>query len=193
MPFARLVRISPAALSAASRRPKPSHGAPSPWAPRHRAPAQPRRHRAYALLLPVIAALVPAGIAYAYWSTSGSGSGSAAAVSAQPLDVSATTVTPDLYPGATGSVAFSATNPNSYPVTITGGSVSAITDITGSAGSCAASDFTLGTGTVASTTIPAGGNATVTLAGAITMNATAGDGCQSAQLTVSGTLTGTQS
>ena len=76
---------------------------------------------------------------------------------------------------------------------MTAGTASAVTSVTGGAGSCAASDFTLGAGTVAATPVAAGATAPVVLVGAITMKTTAGDGCQGADVAVSATLTGSQS
>ena len=69
----------------------------------------------------MIAGLLAAGIAFAAWTATGTGSGYARATSAQALttvDVSATTAA-TLYPGATGDVELSISNPNIYPVQVT--------------------------------------------------------------------------
>jgi hypothetical protein len=148
-----------------------------------------RRRRRAALAAWTAALLVPAGVGYALWTASGTGDGSAKALNALPLTVGAGTAAADLYPGATGAVRFSVTNPNPYAVTITSGTGSAITAVSGS---CAATDFTLGTGSVASTTIAAGATGTVVLTGALTMKASAPDACQGVTVTVTATLSGTQ-
>jgi hypothetical protein len=136
---------------------------------------------------------LPATAALAVWSATGTGDGASRALTAVDLQVSAGSPTPDMYPGATGAIVFSVTNPNPYPVTVTGGSVSSIAGLSGAAGTCSSSDFTLGAGTVASTAIASGATQTVTMTDALTMKATAGNGCQGVTVTVHGTLTGTQS
>lgn len=137
-----------------------------------------------------VALLMPAGVGVALWSASGSGSGAAQARTAQALVVTAGTPVADLYPGASGKVYLSVQNPNPYAVTLTGGSV---TGITGVSGSCTTGDFSLGSGTVPSTSISAGATATVVLDGALTMALTAPNACQGVSVTVSATVTGTQS
>jgi hypothetical protein len=59
-----------------------------------------------------------AGAAYAAWSSSGSGSGGAKAISAQSITVTAATPsTGDMYPGGpAGTIDFTLSNPNPYPV-----------------------------------------------------------------------------
>jgi hypothetical protein len=135
---------------------------------------------------------LPASAAVAAWSVGGSGDGASRAATAVNLAVTAGTATADLYPGAAGVVAFSVTNPNSFPVTVNAGSATGISGITGAAGACASSDFTLTTGAVAPTTIAAGATAAVLLTGSLTMKTTAGDGCQSAVVAVTATLSGSQ-
>lgn len=72
----------------------------------------------------VAAALIGGGVAYATWSTTGSGTGSALADTAQPVTVSAVALsssTASLYPGGpAGNVYFTISNPNPYPIKITG-------------------------------------------------------------------------
>ncbi len=140
-----------------------------------------------------VALTLPAGVGWALWSTSGTGPGAGKARTAVALTVTAGSASADLYPGGTGDLHFSVTNPNPYAVTLTAGTVSSISSVSGGLGVCAASDFTLGTGTMASTAVPAGGSTTVTLTGALSMKSTAGDGCQGADVVVAGTLTGAQS
>jgi hypothetical protein len=145
------------------------------------------------LLAWTVALTLPAGAAVALWSVSGSGQGTARGTTAVALTVTAGTAPADLFPGAAGDVVFSVTNPNPFPVTLTSGTVTSISQITGAAGTCQATDFTLGSGSMSGASIAAGGTSTLTLTGAITMASTAGDGCQGAVVSVSGTVSGIQS
>lgn len=151
------------------------------------------RRRAVGVLSWTFALLLPAGVGLALWSATGSGTGPAKARTAQALVLTAGSAVADLYPGATGDVRFSVANSNPYPVTVTSGTATAITTVTGGLGACTATDFTLGTGSVASTVIPANGSANVVLTGALTMKLATGDGCQGATVNVTATLNGTQS
>ena len=148
--------------------------------------------RATGLAAWTVTLVLPATAAVALWTASGTGDGASRALTASNLQVSAGSVSADLYPGAVGVVSFSVTNPNAYPVTVNAGSASSISSVSGSAGSCTSANFTLGTGVVAPVTIAAGATSTVVMTGALTMKATAGDGCQGATLAVTATLTGTQ-
>lgn len=159
----------------------------------HRKDLTRRHQRAVALVTWSLALVVPAGIGWALWSTSGTGPGAAKARTATALTVTISTAGADLYPGASGDLHFSVTNPNPYAITLTGASTSSISAVIGGSGGCTAADFTLPTGTMASTPVPAGGTVPVTVTGGIAMKAAAGDGCQGVDLTVSATLSGTQS
>jgi len=140
-----------------------------------------------------LAVMVTAGLGYAAWTATGSGSGGAEARTAQALTVAAGSTTADLYPGVAGAVVFSVTNPNPYDVSVTSASITSIASVTGAgAGGCTADDFTTNTGSVSATTVPAGGTATVTLVGGLSMDLAAGDGCQGVTVTVAGTVSGTQ-
>jgi hypothetical protein len=158
-------------------------------APRRRAWT---RRRVVAVVAWTVTLALPAAAATALWSASGTGDGTSRALTATGLQVSAGTVTADLYPGAAGVVSFSVHNPNGFAVTVNAGTVNAISGITGSAGACTSASFTLGTASVTPTTIAAGGTETVLMTGALTMKVSAGDGCQGAVLAVDATLTGTQ-
>jgi hypothetical protein len=74
----------------------------------------------------VLGVIFAAGIAYAAWTSSGTGSGSAKAATAQALgtvsaDVTTIAAADKLYPGQTnGKAVIKITNPNPYPVRITG-------------------------------------------------------------------------
>src|SRR5688500_20217187 len=77
--------------------------------------------RATVLVALIAGAGAAAGIGIAAWNITGTGSGYAKATTASTLtlgDASAST-SADLYPGATGSVKLSVTNPNAFRVQIT--------------------------------------------------------------------------
>jgi hypothetical protein len=67
-----------------------------------------------------VVAFTVAGIAIAAWTVGGSGTGYAKAstASAITLSVASASTTADLYPGASGTVKLSASNPNPFPVRI---------------------------------------------------------------------------
>jgi hypothetical protein len=138
-------------------------------------------------------AMLAGSIAYAAWTATGSGSGYARATSAQALgtvDVSATT-SATLYPGATGNVKIQISNPNPYPVRVTGVSWTGVAIDSDSTAACDASTgvaFVDQTGLTLD--VPAGGSAPFTLANAVTMNNSSHTDCQGAVFTIPVTLTG---
>lgn len=81
-----------------------------------------------------VAAVSIGGVALAAagWLSSGTGSGTATAGEAQDIAASAS-VTGQLYPGAQRPLAVTLTNPNPYPVRVTGGAVT-LTGVTGAPG-----------------------------------------------------------
>ena len=91
-----------------------------------------------------IVAVAGGGVAYAYWTTTGSGTGSAATSDgASNLSIVQTSTISGLAPGVaaqtiSGTVTNGATN-NAYVDTVT----VSIASVTGGAGSCDASDYTL--------------------------------------------------
>ena len=149
-------------------------------------------------VLTTLAALAVVGLVYAAWTTNGSGSGYAKAGTAQALstvDVSAST-TATLYPGGpAGDVEIRVSNPNTYPVTVTGVSGSgAITPDAGHAGCTTTGvSFTNQTGLTISVPAKVGavnGETQTTLSGAASMSNASVDGCQGATFTIPVTLSG---
>jgi hypothetical protein len=138
------------------------------------------------------------GIAYAFWTTSGSGSaaaqaGTASGVTAQTGAISVVGGSL-LYPGSGVSAVINVHNPNSFPVTITGVTLTASTSptITGAAGTCTTHAVALVAGTyaVATNTIAANSDGAVaTTTNAITMGVNSDDGCRNAIFTF--TIAGT--
>ncbi len=138
--------------------------------------------------LAAIAALVASGVLLAAWSTSGSGNGYAKAGSASALtigDASAST-SADLYPGASGAVKLEVTNPNSFPVRITGVTKQTSGSIASNKGAtCNASTgvtFTDQTGLTLD--LAAGATSTFTLSGAVGMSNASDNSCQGAIFTI---------
>ena len=83
------------------------------------------------------AAVAIGGTAFAFWTSTGSGSGSALVAHAQLVSVAGGSNNAlSLYPGANADIAVQVTNPNPYPVTITGVTAGDPANITGS-GACA--------------------------------------------------------
>jgi hypothetical protein len=146
------------------------------------------------------AALVVACIAVAAWLTSGSGSGYAKAGTAQALstlDASAST-SATLYPGASGDVTLKVSNPNPFPVRVSGVSLNGTNaDIAADAGhaSCSPTGVSFTSPGSVSLDVPAksggtNGSATATLSGAVSMSNASADGCQGATFTIPVTLSG---
>jgi hypothetical protein len=137
-------------------------------------------------------ALLAAGVAFAAWTATGSGNGYAKAQTVQALttvDASGST-TAQLYPGGTGDVVISVSNPNGFPVTIT--AVSGNGTITSDKGSaCNAStgvSFTNATGL--SQVVAASTTTTFTLTAKASMSSASDNTCQGAVFTIPVSLTG---
>jgi len=140
-----------------------------------------------------LAVLVGGGVAAAAWLVSGTGTVTTQAATSTSLTVTGGTSSASLYPGASTAVVANVTNPNPFPVRLTGATFGAVT-VTPLAGkTCAAGNVTVsGPVTLASpVNLAAGSSATpVTIANALTMVSTAADGCQGATFTVQVTLNG---
>jgi hypothetical protein len=112
--------------------------------------------------LAVVAVLVVAGAAFAFWTAGGSGTGSGSAAGTQSsLTVNQTTTLAAMYPGDSAqTISGDFDNPNSGPIqvgTVTA-SISSVTKAAGApAGTCDATDFTLANAAMAvNAEIPAG-------------------------------------
>ena len=146
-----------------------------------------RSKRKRAVVFGLVAALVVAGAAIAFWTSSGTGSGTATVGTDSGLPISAVTFGNTLYPGGKTPVSFTITN-SSASTAITVAQVAAdtsfgATGVTGLPGGCLAADFTFPTFTV-NQSIPAGGtlNLTVPTAGGLAFANTAvnQDACKGA-------------
>jgi hypothetical protein len=132
-------------------------------------------------------------IAFAAWTAGGTGNGYSKATTAQNLttvDVSAST-TAQLYPGGTGDLKLSVTNPNPYAVTVT--SVAGSGTITSDKGAAcnSATGVTYTNQTGLTQAVGAGATATFTLTGSVAMSNSSDNSCQGGVFTVPVTLTGT--
>ncbi len=137
--------------------------------------------------------ILTAGIAFAQWTAGGSGNGYAKAGTVGALttvDASAST-TAQLYPGGTGDVKITVSNPNAFPVTITG--VSGNGTITSDAGAtCNSSTGVTFTNTTGLSDVAAASTTTtITLANKAAMSSSSANACQGAVFTIPVTLTGT--
>jgi hypothetical protein len=164
--------------------------------PRRNTPIMQRTSRPkkkLALIAVVAAACIAVGIAWAAWTVGGTGSGYAKAGSASSLtlgDATAST-TADLYPGATGAVKVSISNPNSFPVRVT--SVTGNGTITSDKGAACNASTGVSFSAQSSLTLDlaAGATSTFTLGGAVTMNNTSDNSCQGAVFSIPVAVSGT--
>ena len=150
------------------------------------------RRRRIGVLAVLFLALLSGSVAVASWLVDGTGPGAAKASTVVELTVSAGTPTASLYPGATGDLAARVSNPNPFPVTLTGATFGAVTVTPLSGQTCTVDDVAVsGPVSLSGTTLPADSvGINVTVPGALTMLSTAADGCQGATFTVQVTLSG---
>jgi hypothetical protein len=150
-------------------------------------------HKRASVIALFLAVVLAGGVAAAAWLVSGTGAASARATSAVSLTVTGGTPSASLYPGASAAVVANVTNPNPFPVRLTGATFGAVT-VTPLAGkTCTAASVTVsGPVTLASSVnLAANSGATpVTISNALTMVPTAENGCQGATYSVQVTLNG---
>jgi hypothetical protein len=148
----------------------------------------------------VLGVALVASVAFAAWTATGSGSGYTQATTAQTLstvDVAAST-SAQLYPGGTGDVKIRISNPNPYPVLVTGVSGSGLpagitSDQVGCTGANTGLVYTDQTGLTISVPAAVGvtpGEASATLTGAVAMTNASVNACQGATFTIPVTLSG---
>lgn len=147
-----------------------------------------------AIMVAVVALVLGVvGMVYAAWTTTGSGASYAKATTAQALttvDVSASSLA-SLYPGADGNVLIKVSNPNPYPVRVTG--VTGTTAITADSGhaTCVVTGVTFANQTGLTIDVPASSSTQTTLNNAAHMSNASDNGCQGATFTIPVSLTGT--
>ncbi len=136
--------------------------------------------------------LAGGAVAYAAWSVTATGSSQAASAAAVSATVTAASGSPDLYPGASGAVYFTVTNPNNFPVTFSSATFGAV--VSSDETACPAANVTATNQTSLSIRVPANTTSgTLSLSAAVTMAATAPDGCQNKTFTLPTTLAGASS
>jgi hypothetical protein len=142
----------------------------------------------------VVGALVAAGGALAYYSSTGSGSGNASVVGS-PADLTITAGTPTtglLYPGSSGEVDATISNPNTFPVRVNSlvlASGGIAPDSGHSACDTSALHYTTQTNSGSGWTIPGkvgltDGSLDIQLIAAISMDTDAANECQGAAFSV---------
>jgi hypothetical protein len=139
------------------------------------------------------AALVAAGGALAYYTSTGSGTGGASVASPDPVTIAARTPASGLlYPGASGEVDATVSNPNPFPVRINSLVLDGGIGVDGSHSDCdtSALHYTTQDNGGAGWNVPAKVGATegtldLTLADALNMDVGAANACQGAAFTVS--------
>jgi hypothetical protein len=164
----------------------------------------PMSRRAAAILGALALLIVGTSVAYANLVVRGIGFGTAKTISAVSLTVTAETGHPaDLYPGASGAIYFAITNPNPYPVRLTGATLGTPRN-QDSASTCqattgATTNLTVTGGSIPiAITVPARAGTGVgnpaalsaSLPGAIRMTMQAAPSCQSQVFLVPVTLSG---
>jgi hypothetical protein len=149
------------------------------------------------------AAVIVTSLVFAAWVSNGTGTATSKAGSSQALstiDASAST-NATLYPGVNGDVTVRVSNPNAFPVRVTGVSLDGDnSDITVDGGHSGCSptgvSFTDQTGLTIDVPAKSGGTngaTTATLTGAAAMSNAAVNACQGATFTIPVTLTGSSS
>ena len=141
----------------------------------------------------VVGATLGGGIAVAAWTSSGAGTaGAKAGTAAAPTTgtVAASAFTSGLlYPGGPpGDAKILVNNPNPYPVKVTGVVQNGTPTGSAGTGTCTTTGVSW-TAQVPNTTVPAGGSATLTLTGAVSMSTASDDGCQGALFSIPVTVT----
>lgn len=141
--------------------------------------------RSVAIATAAVVAVGGAGAAYAAWLLSGDGTTTATAGTADSLQVTNVSVAPAFGPGSKNNLTFTVTNPNSFPVLITGINIPTITNKVDDK-VCEDDNVVFNTGAQPTDTsvlalapTGAGGSSTtITYKDALSMVADAQDGCQ---------------
>lgn len=154
-----------------------------------------KRMRRAVAVVAVFAVVAVSSVALAEWLANGSGSGRASAITARALSVTGASGGAGLYPGGTGDVSLTISNPNPYAVSIA--SVTGSGAITSDKGAAcdASTGVTFANQSGLALMVPAAsggtaGSATFTLAGAASMSNASHDSCQGAQFTIPVTVSG---
>lgn len=146
-----------------------------------------RRTPVLTVVAAVVALLVGSGSAYAYWTTAGTGAGSAATGAALPVTLLTANagVSTRLVPGGTADLSITVSNPNPWPVTITGVAQAAgsIT-VSGASGTCTTTGVTVPTANALSINVASGASVDVTVPSGAAMSTASQSGCQGASFRI---------
>jgi hypothetical protein len=169
------------------------------WQLRRRSGTHHGRKIRTGIIVGVVVALMGAGGAFAYFTASGSGTGQAQAATVTNLSIAAVatpSISHTLYPGSTGDVVLTISNPNVFPVTITAVTLPSATtfaagftnsNLTGAIAGCSATtsqvawNFASNTGShplTSALTVGASGTLTVTMTNDAAMGTTAPAACE---------------
>jgi len=154
------------------------------------------RTRVLVLVVALVALAVPAGIAYAYWTSGATGGGAGSTGTLSALSLTPGTPSSGLYPGGQSSVVLTASNPNFEVTQI--GSLALDTSqgtggftVDGAHAGCgvATLSYTTQSNGGSGWSVPArvgvvNGTLAITLTNALSMGATAASACQGATFTV---------
>ena len=148
-----------------------------------------RRRRLLAVSVVTAVVTTAGGVAYGAWSSAAAGTSGARSLTAVTATVDVVVGAADLYPGASGAVHFTVTNPNDYPVLFTAADLGAV--VSDDETACPAANLTVTDKTGLAIAVAAGStSADQFLPTAVTLSSTAGDGCQGRTFVVTTTLTG---
>ena len=144
-----------------------------------------------AIAVALVLAVVAGESAFAYWKAGGTGSGAGSTNTAGEVTLTSGAGRGDLHPGASGRVTTVATNPNPGSVSIAGVALDRaradggiVVDNAHPACPASAFSFTTQDNGGAGWTVTGGSSRSIFLDGALTMAATAPDGCQGAVVTI---------
>ena len=145
-----------------------------------------RRYLVAALAALALLLAAQGGVAYAYFAATAKGSGAAAVGAPVDLSVEAAAGTATIYPGTSGAVTFTVTNPNAFAVDVR--MLTAATVSGSSAATCPVADLTV-TATPplaipAFTVPPKETSGTESLSGLVQLATDAPSACQGAMFTV---------
>jgi hypothetical protein len=141
--------------------------------------------------LAVVALLLVGGPAAGWWSAAGAGASTGSTGVTADLTLAPATPSAQLYPGGTGDVVLTITNPNDSSVRV--GSLDLATaqgtggySVDGAHSACGVGSltYTPQTNGGAGWTVPGNGSTSVTLTGALAMSVSAANSCQGATFTV---------
>lgn len=164
----------------------------NPFLPASGTYAVPRSRKPFVAGLTAVLVVAAGGAGYAAWSATATGSSESRSLTAVTATVTVSTGSADLYPGVSGDVHFTITNPNDYPVVFTSADLGTV--VSDDETACPAGNVTVHDKTGLLLPVAAGATtAPLFLADAVTLSSTALDGCQGRTFVVTTTLTGTSS